>query len=94
MHIEKSVSALLHCKRKTVVEITWENAQTSLYEIDTFYDSDNGLEMDDENYKEYHLALVVDLRSYQYLEIGTGENVPLLIKLKDSHEIIYKKTES
>ncbi|MFY0517777.1 hypothetical protein ACOMCU_08070 [Lysinibacillus sp. UGB7] len=58
MHIEKSVSALLHYKCKTVVEITWGNAQPSLYEIDTFYDSDNGLEMDDENYKEYHLAFI------------------------------------
>ncbi|EON72380.1 hypothetical protein [Lysinibacillus sphaericus] len=45
MHIEKSVSALLHYKCKTVVEITWENTQTSLYEIDTYYDSDKGLEM-------------------------------------------------
>jgi len=69
-----------------------ENGKTSICEIDTFYDSDNGLELDDDNYKEYHVALVIDMsNNYQYVEIGTGENKPKLIKLVDTGEIIFKR---
>lgn len=92
MVIENTVLKLLkYSAPKPKLEITWENGKTSICEIDTFYDSDNGLELDDVNYKEYHVALVIDVsNNYQYVEIGTGENKPKLIKLVDTREIIFK----
>ncbi len=92
MVIENTVLKLLkYSAPKPKLEITWENGKTSICEIDTFYDSDNGLELDDVNYKEYHVALVIDVsNNYQYVEIDTGENKPKLIKLVDTREIIFK----
>jgi len=67
------------------LEITWENGKTSICEIDTFYDSDNGLELDDDKYQEYHVALVRDvLNNNQYVEIGTGENKPISYKDREN----------
>jgi len=92
MVIDNAVLKLLkYSAPKPKLEITWENGKTSICEIDTFYDSDNGLKLDDVNYKEYHVALVIDVsNNYQYVEIGTGENKPKLIKLVDTGEIIFK----
>lgn len=92
MVIDNAVLKLLkYSVQKPKLEITWENGKTSICEIDTFYDSDNGLELDDANYKEYHVALIIDVtKNYQYVEIGTGENKPKLIKLVDTGEIIFK----
>jgi len=76
---------------KPKIEITWDNNQTSLCEIDTFYDTDNGLELDDEGYEEYHVALVKDVTSNKYIEIGMSDKSPILIKLKDTGKVIFVK---
>lgn len=37
---------------------------------------------EDENYREYHVALVREINSnYQFIAIGTGEDIPLIIKI-------------
>jgi len=46
---------------KSNLEILWEDEKTSVCEANTFYDSDNGLELDDDNYEEYDVALVKDV---------------------------------
>jgi len=76
---------------KLKIEITWDNNHTSLCEIDTFYDTDNGLELDDEDYEEYHVALVKDILTNNFIEIGLGDENPILVKLADTGEVIYKQ---
>ncbi|WP_369435986.1 hypothetical protein [Lysinibacillus fusiformis] len=37
---------------------------------------------EDENYREYHVAFVREINNnYQFNEIGTGENIPLINKI-------------
>lgn len=76
---------------KLKIEITWANNQSSLCEIDTFYDTDNGLELDDEGYEEYHVALVKDVLTNNFIEIGLGNKNPILIKIAGTGEVIFKK---
>ena len=76
---------------KPKIEITWDNNQSSLCEIDTFYDTDNGLELDDEGYEEYHVALVKDVLTTNFIEIGLGNKNPILIKIADTGEVLFKK---
>lgn len=75
---------------KPRLEIMWKDGETSICEIDTFYDSDNGLELDEGSYEEYHVALVRDVFNCQYIEIGTGENKPILIRIEETGEVIFK----
>ncbi|WP_409369370.1 hypothetical protein [Lysinibacillus sp. 38-6] len=76
---------------KLKIEITWDNNQSSLCEIDTFYDTDNGLELDDEGYEEYHVALVKDVLTNNFIEIGLGNKNPILNKIAGTGEVIFKK---
>lgn len=76
---------------KPKIEITWDNNQSSLCEIDTFYDTDNGLELDDEGYEEYHVALVKEVINNNYIEIGLGDKNPILVKLADTGKVIFNK---
>lgn len=75
---------------KPRLEIMWNDGKTSICEIDTFYDSDNGLELDDDSYEEYHVALVRNVFDCQYIEIGTGENKPILIRIEETGKVIFK----
>lgn len=88
--INKIVKELLKYKTGTLLEITWDNNYTSIYELDTFYDTDNGLEMDEDDYKEFHVALVKDTKKENVLiEIGISSSIPLLIKILNTNETIW-----
>lgn len=92
MNIDNVVLKLLeYSTSKSKIEITWDNNQTSLCEIDTFYDTDNGLELHDEGYEEYHVALVKEVTNNKYIEIGIGDKRPVIIKLADTGEVIFNK---
>lgn len=92
IHINKIVKELLKYRTGTLLEIKWDNNYTSIYELDTFYDTDNGLEMDEEDYKEFHVALVKDIKKENVLlEIGIPPSIPLLIKILDTNEIIWNE---
>ena len=92
IHINKIVKELLKYRTGTLLEIKWDNNYTSIYELDTFYDTDNGLEMDEEDYTEFHVALVKDIKKENVLlEIGIPPSIPLLIKILDTNEIIWNE---
>lgn len=93
--MDNVVKKLLNYKTGTLLKITWDNNYTSLYELDTFYDTDNGLEINDINYKEFHVALVREYEKENYfLEIGNLENIPLSIEVFNTNEIIWSKNQN
>lgn len=95
MNVDKIVKKLLEYKTGTLLKITWNNNYTSLYELDTFYDTDNGVEMNDVNYREFHVALVKECKQENcFVEIGDSKNIPVSIELSDTNEVIWFKNNN
>ena len=58
MYISSLVKKLLNYENGTLLEVTWKDRTSYYYTLETFYDSDNGLEMEVPEYREYHAALL------------------------------------
>lgn len=87
------VKKLLSYEKGTLLKITWDNGYTSIYELDTFYDTDNGLELEDTNYREFHVALVREVEKVGYfVELGDYEHTPSSIEVITTNEIIWSKS--
>lgn len=94
MYVDKVVYILLDFlfERESLFRVIWDDNEESIYELDTFYDSDNGLEMDDPNYKEFHIALLRDYRNKNiFKEVGSGENIPIYIEVIGENKVIWDK---
>lgn len=100
MYISTLVKKLSSYQNGTLLEIIWKDNRTFCYELDTLYDTDNGWEIDDTEYKEYHAALLRlheqihsnKLQNHlpKFVEVGDDKNNPLIIKLVETGEIIWK----
>lgn len=89
-----AISILLHYRPGTYLYVKWRNGLEITGSIDTMFDTNNGLEDDEDGYKEYHACLVSiesvianpnrlgKLYKGSLLEVSI-ENCPMLIKLED-----------
>ncbi|MBS4191958.1 hypothetical protein KHA94_17465 [Bacillus sp. FJAT-49705] len=92
VYIDKIVKELLKYKTGTVLKITWDSNYTGTYELDTFYDTDNGLEMNETDYKEFHVALVKERgKGNNFIEIGNSKDTPVSIEILNTGEVIWCK---
>ncbi len=70
------------------LNVVMENGDVFQAEYDTDYETDNGLEMDEKGYEEYHAILLRRLDTGEYVEI-TYKNFPCRITSGD--KVIYQK---
>ncbi|RKD25738.1 hypothetical protein BEP19_02000 [Ammoniphilus oxalaticus] len=90
IHREEVVSVLSRYQNGTLLKVIWDNGEKAIYEFETMYDSTNGLEMDDPNYREFHLALFKEYKNpNNFIEVGSGENIPIYIEVLDANEVIW-----
>ncbi|MGM8216270.1 hypothetical protein ACLIA0_11930 [Bacillaceae bacterium W0354] len=79
------------------MRVIWEDNTEAIYSLDTLYDTDNGLEMHDPDYKEYHAALLEIVEASEksnipeFIELGDDSNNPIRIELADTKETIWSK---
>lgn len=94
------IMALNEYPNGTEVIIEWQSGVSLIGEIDTIFETDNGLELEDESYEEYYSCLIriisIENDSKNELAIGVGEllevsekNAPLKVKLKEKGDVIY-----
>lgn len=99
--MDEMMKAISKYANGTYMKVEWDNGQLVLEgKIDTIYESNNGLEEDDEGYKEFYAcAFSVEniLNNQENRECHIGvlveismENEPTLIALDDG-SIIWKK---
>lgn len=95
MDLSSPVKELLHYKTGTQLQITWTDGLAGLYELDTFYDTDNGLEMEESGYREFHAALVkVCDGDGGLLEIGGSENITESVTLVETGDVIWRRCDN
>ena len=93
--------AIAHYPNGTELIIEWENGCTVLGDIDTIYETDNELDLDDKNYQEFYACLfhVTNILGHsnekEHFSIGDSievsmQNPPLTVCLKDK-TIIWEK---
>jgi hypothetical protein len=82
---EMMIKALIQKNKENPSEIltfVFENGISFTGIINTFYETDNGLEMDEEGYQEYYVC-AVSVENGRIEEIG-GSNLPKAVYLEDN----------
>ena len=78
---EKSImSCLSKIDKGNIIELVWNKKIDIFCGIDTFYESDNGLDIDEKEYEEFY-ACVLKVIKIKHIE----QNFVKEIKLKDKH---------
>lgn len=79
------------CKNpQCLLDVVMDNGDAFQAEYDTDYDSDNGLEIGEKGYEEYHTILLHRLDTGEYVEV-TYKNFPC--KIMSGGNVIYQKSE-
>lgn len=95
LYYSSIISILQKYKNGTLLRVIWEDNTEALYSLDTLYDTDNGLELYEPEYKEYHAALLELVDSSEkenipeFIELGDDSNNPMRIELAYTKEIIW-----
>ena len=90
MIIEEVVRKIWSYPKGIVFQIIWKDKPSGLYRLDTFYETDNGLELDDPEYQEFHVALVESVKDKGiFFEIGNGEHTPIYIENTETGDVIW-----
>jgi hypothetical protein len=88
---ERMIKSLIQRnKENPTEELTFllENGSEVSGEVNSFYETDNGLEMEEEGYLEFY-ACAVKMKDGTFKEFG-GNNLPKAILLEDG-EILWSK---
>lgn len=99
--MDEMMKAISKYANGTWLKVEWENGKLILEgKIDTIYESDNGLEEEEEGYKEFYACAfnvekVINNSKYKGCQKGdlieiSIENEPTLISLNDG-SVIWKK---
>jgi len=103
MEWTKLMSILLDCcKTQSALYVLWENNLYLKVIVDTVFETDNGLDMDDEEYQEFYMGLleiqkIINYPTNETFDRNVGEcieisimNEPVRIELED-HTILWNK---
>lgn len=84
---EKSImNCLSNLDKESIIELVWNKKIDIVCEIDTFYESDNGLDMEEKGYEEFH-SCVLKVVEIKYIEQKFVEKIKLKDKQLSKNEL-------
>ncbi len=84
---EKSImNCLSNLDKDSIIELIWNKKIDIVCEIDTFYESDNGLDIDKKEYEEFY-ACVLKVIKIKYIEQKFVEEIKLKDKQLEENEL-------